>query len=548
MTSPHLSNSYKSPHFPVAAAAYSCARQLNPAGAAASSSMSSLAPSDHVFHSGGKSVRNFVKIIQEIAVKYGWNCETASKNWLIRLKGHRVEKLIYGFDIGLNSSATAKFCDDKASTSTALGTIPHIDHQLFLKPTKGVYPQESQHGIWPKIFEYGSAHGFNLVVKPKAESGGKDVFHTKTAQELENAGQQLFEKYSDLCVSPFFEIKHEYRLVMLNGQPQLIIKKIRPHLIGDGVSNLLKLTSDYASLSGKNSLKNFGEMTANLPHDMIPAEGELVYLTWKHNLCNGASAEFIELPDSLTSEPIAPSKKRSHSAAAAEDEVNSEGLSTKKQILDGKVTLSISHKEVHVASNKRDLSDSEADDSSSPPRKKRGIALGAELERIEPKPHKSPSLGPTGSRSTPVNNRSSASPEIPPIRSTSHISFNASDATETPELIKKMIKLARKAANAVGAIFLSVDVALGVDGTLKIMEMNNGVMMEHLIRQHGPEGYRRAKEVYEKAICQLMGVPYRELTLPPRTTRSSPSLLPNNAPKSPPRITLNPGSGSGSKR
>ena len=84
-----------------------------------------------------------------------------------------------------------------------------------------------------------------------------------------------------------------------------------------------------------------------------------------------------------------------------------------------------------------------------------------------------------------------------------------------------------------GVVFASVDVAQLKNGSLKIMEINNGVSMENLIQHHGQIGYQKVKQVYEKALCLLVNLELKA-DAPPRITRSSPSLGPRTSPPSPP--------------
>ena len=435
-----------------------------------SSSSSSTIQNDHVFHPMGKTTRKFAQIIQEIAGKYSISLEAASQNWLIKLSLGNVKKLIYGYDLGLNSSTAAMYCHDKAATSDALGSIAHIEHTLFLKPENNTYSQESSTGVWSEITKYAEKYNYNLVCKPKSESGGANVTHTKTPQELQKTVQQLFERHRDLCLSPFYEIKHEYRLIMLNGQPEIIFRKIRPHLIGDGKTSIRDLVYQYTKQDGATLLKTFSEISNQWPLDSIHKNGELVHLTWKHNLCQGASCEFIDIPTlhAATSNLLPPGKPTSSSA-------------------EGKRKASEQPSSGHIPQEKRSKSES---------------------------------------------------------------SSSSSTSSEDIALTSKLIKLAQKASNAVSSLFASVDIVQLSDGSLKVMEINNGVMMENLIRQHGEDGYKKAKVVYEKAICQLFNIPYRVLTLPPRMTRSnvspspSPVNVPLSSPPSPPRFTLDKGAGS----
>lgn len=452
--------------------------------AAASSSASQTPlgpPSDHLFHPMIGPRRGINKIIQELSIKYRIGIEVASKDWLIRLRVGRVEKIVYGYDLGLNSSATASICNDKAATSTILSSkkIPNIEHRLFLKPANNTYSKNTN--AWKEITKYGELHGFNIVCKPKSGFGGINVSHITSDQELQKTAQELFQSYRDLCLSPFEEVTHEYRVIMLDGKPEIIFQKIRPHLIGDGLTSLHELLFHYTAQSG--NLQGFAELAGQLPKDKVLARGEIFNLTWKHNLCQGATSKFIEIPED---------------GIAAE-----EPSSTKSQ---KRVIDEVDPDQLEIPAPKRTRS---------------------EGTNYIPRP--------ANSAQNPDQKRAAAAePTGAPPPSPSKRSKSADSAPSALEIDpNKLIELAKKAAKAVGVVFASVDVAQLKNGSLKIMEINNGVSMENLIQHHGQIGYQKVKQVYEKALCLLVNLELKA-DAPPRITRSSPSLGPRTSPPSPP--------------
>lgn len=84
--------------------------------------------------------------------------------------------------------------------------------------------------------------------------------------------------------------------------------------------------------------------------------------------------------------------------------------------------------------------------------------------------------------------------------------FNLSKGAKIQNISKleqdKIEKLAKKAASKVNLNFGSIDIIETLEGELKIIEINSGVMMENLIKLKD-EGYKIAKEIYKKAIIKM---------------------------------------------
>ena len=73
-------------------------------------------------------------------------------------------------------------------------------------------------GSWGNIIDFAETYNHQLVCKPNDGTGGKDVFVVKNQLELEQAVHQLLEAYRSICLSPFYEIEQEYRVIVLAGQ------------------------------------------------------------------------------------------------------------------------------------------------------------------------------------------------------------------------------------------------------------------------------------------------------------------------------------------
>ncbi len=71
------------------------------------------------------------------------------------------------------------------------------------------------------------------------------------------------------------------------------------------------------------------------------------------------------------------------------------------------------------------------------------------------------------------------------------------------KMSKDLQDLAMATYRATGACFASVDIAELDDGSVMIMEVNNGVMFEFLAKQHGKPIIEKLEIIFEKALHHL---------------------------------------------
>jgi glutathione synthase/RimK-type ligase-like ATP-grasp enzyme len=278
----------------------------------------------------------YVEIIKEIAAKYsfryGFKDSFENRNntgdWAIKLTRDEKTIRIFGYNLGLNTSEAAEICNDKVATGNYLEDIPHIHHKLFSKRHKDKGPDlEISAELRGEIFAFAKEYNYNIVCKPNSGSGGVDVTHTKTPDELEKTVRKLFSKYPNFVLSPFQEIKHEYRVIMLNNNPEIIYRKNRPYITGDGKSTIQRLLTEINKTTNRS--KELNAPPSKWPVELnltdVPPAGKVVYLNWKHNLCEGATSEFLDHTVDL---PIDSSTKKQAEPLAANAVPDQEKMSS----------------------------------------------------------------------------------------------------------------------------------------------------------------------------------------------------------------------------
>jgi len=249
----------------------------------------------------------FVDTLRRLASDNGLEFLALSKDWIIQISDPQTGRLcsIFGYTFDVNPAAAVEICTEKAATSLVLDKhkVANINHSVFLNPAHEMTAEYlPRSGCWAEIQKLVGELGFPVVLKPLKGTGGLDVIKATCWREVEAAVQHIFSHEYGLAVSPYKRIVDEYRCFCLDEKVELIYRKIRSTVVGDGsrsVSALLAgLLADPAA-DGK-ALSALAKAAAALsPEELtrVPAVGECVPVQWKHNLGQGATASFDVRPE-----------------------------------------------------------------------------------------------------------------------------------------------------------------------------------------------------------------------------------------------------------
>ncbi|MBR5738755.1 MAG: ATP-grasp domain-containing protein [Lachnospiraceae bacterium] len=193
---------------------------------------------------------NFGRLIRGIAEEEGIRVTGFSGDWAFRLEKDGQVRYTVGYHFPLNLASSKELCQDKCLTYEVLASqgIPAAEHLFFPNPASvaGI----DRDAAWNRALEILS-EGREVVVKNNYGTGGNQVYRVKTEEELKDTIDLIYQKTYAASISPFYEIREEYRVVMLDGKPRLTIRKERESRINE--------------------------------------KGEKEYLNWKHNLVQGAT-------------------------------------------------------------------------------------------------------------------------------------------------------------------------------------------------------------------------------------------------------------------
>ena len=215
---------------------------------------------------------NFINIIKRIGEELGISVTLLSDNWTVVLeKGNKIH-YITGYQFDLNYHAIGNIMDDKGLFYDILNfkNIPCIEQYVIFNN----YDKQD-------ILNYFNKHNKEIIVKGNISNAGKEVFKITNENDLFSIIDKLLLKQYSLSLCPYYDIKNEYRVIVLNNEVRLIFGKIKPFIIGDGKKSVLDLAIEY-----NDYYKSHEEKIEN--KDYIPKNGEKIELSFKFNLSSGA--------------------------------------------------------------------------------------------------------------------------------------------------------------------------------------------------------------------------------------------------------------------
>jgi len=242
---------------------------------------------------------DFLSILRRIASKHDLDIKTFSHDWIIQYSDLKTDCKcsIFGYTFDLNPAGAVEICRDKSATSDVLAahSVPHISHTVFLSPGNQLTAEfVARKGNWKRIQDLVDKIGFPAVLKPLKGTGGIGVVKAKCWREVEGAIQTLFSEDYGLAISPYKRVVDEYRCICLDGKVELIYRKVRNSVIGDGKTSVAALIGARLSCAAEHEVVAVFHAVCNADKDelsRVPGAGELVPLQWKHNLGQGATVD-----------------------------------------------------------------------------------------------------------------------------------------------------------------------------------------------------------------------------------------------------------------
>lgn len=227
----------------------------------------------------------FHEMIKKIGEELDIKVTLLSDNWVTVLEKNGKIHYITDYQFDLNHHAIGNIMDDKGLFYDLLNykNIPVIEQYVIFSN----YDKQN-------VLDYFNYHDNKIVVKANISNAGREVFKVNDENTLFKIIDKLLLKQYSISLCPYYDIKNEYRVIILNGKIRLIFGKTKPFIIGDGKKNVLELAKEYNEY-----YKDHPEKIEN--KNYIPGKDEKIELSFKFNLSSGAKT-FTKIEDNLKNE------------------------------------------------------------------------------------------------------------------------------------------------------------------------------------------------------------------------------------------------------
>ena len=161
-------------------------------------------------------------IINEICKEENIECNSLSKDYILALKKDGKYGYICGSNLG-NNSYTSKFiADDKYAMYEVLKNVgvPVIEYKLIYDRTN-----KDTSGVVENIKKYYRENRNHIVLKPNRGFSGINVHNIEKEEQIEPAFNKILKEADTIVANPFYSVKAEHRVIMLNGEVRLLFTK-----------------------------------------------------------------------------------------------------------------------------------------------------------------------------------------------------------------------------------------------------------------------------------------------------------------------------------
>lgn len=231
----------------------------------------------------------FNKIIKEICKELNIQYTYLSKDWIIKLEKDNKIKYLSGNKFDLNGHAVGLIMDDKYAFYDTLKNIdiPACIHNIIYRENNNYEYAKNCH-TKEDIISYFNKYNSDVVIKPNIGSLGLGVYHITNKDELLEKTNELLKENFSISICPFYNIKNEYRVIILDNNIKLIYKKQNPIVTGNGINTLKELLIKF------NKYYYQDKEIINI----IPKKNEKYTYDWHFNLSRGSIAS-LDIEDKL---------------------------------------------------------------------------------------------------------------------------------------------------------------------------------------------------------------------------------------------------------
>jgi|GEM_PF-5845337 len=220
--------------------------------------------------------RQIVKIVSDICKKNNYSHQMDSTEYLQTIGYKDKTFQIIGNYFNCNKQVSAMIANDKVLCSQATkDIIKTVEHQVIVNPNFKGYTQN--------ILDFPLIKEYPLVLKPTTGSNGVDCFIINNEAEFKEKLKLILDKNKSACVSKFYEISAEIRIIVYNNE--VIHAYIKhPFCFRSNGEDLL-----YDEIKKNNLLV---EQFRNYENKIYPIH--TLICSWQFNLAKGSFSSDIE--------------------------------------------------------------------------------------------------------------------------------------------------------------------------------------------------------------------------------------------------------------
>ena len=230
-------------------------------------------------------MKNLQRIIKQIALENDLSYEVLSCDLVIKLtKGNKI-RYINGYKFGLNSHSLGLILDDKYATYELLNSlgISVCKHHILFRPTNH-NSYAKNYNSFKYCYDLFLKYNKNVILKVNNGTCGDGVYHITTKKELKKVYNHLLKYNFSISLCPYYDIKNEYRVILLNNEIKIMYGKINPVVIGNGKDKLIDLLKDF-------NINYFGykaNLKKNINYNKVLKKDEKFIYDFKYNLSKGS--------------------------------------------------------------------------------------------------------------------------------------------------------------------------------------------------------------------------------------------------------------------
>lgn len=169
------------------------------------------------------------QLLDEICREDGIDLAWLSTDWLAVMRKGQKERRVLGYGkFDLNPAAASMAADDKCVTFELLhqAKLPVVEYAI-LYAADNHDPYVHGRNSLEYVIKYFNEHNQHIVIKPNAGQCGMGISQITAPEQIPAALDEALTQGYAACMCPFYDIEHEYRVVMLDDEARLTYQKNR---------------------------------------------------------------------------------------------------------------------------------------------------------------------------------------------------------------------------------------------------------------------------------------------------------------------------------